>query len=332
MDLHPFLLMLTAVVHFTNTAKILLLPVHHKGHVNFFTVAARELQNRGYEVVVLVEQRNKHIVEQSNVPYILNSGKVESPAENPSGAGMFNSGLSQFYALVNFVTKMMEVGLELCYQAIQNDAIVQDLQHHKFDLALVDGFDVGRCLYVIPYKLDIPYITLTARQDPWVAGLPAVPSVEGFFGLAIVKKDSGYLQVFKNLAIYLITYVLSPPPVFKDWQIKDLAPEKPDTTYVELFKASEVFLINFDNTCLDYPRVQGPHYHFIGGMAASPAKPLPKEFDDFVRGASDGLIVVSFGSFLKQVPMELLDKMLAAFRKIPQRVVMRYDGQVGHFL
>ena len=329
MDIYPFLLLLFAV-NYAIAAKILLLPFDHKGHVNFFTVAAKELQSRGHEVVVLAQHRNKHIVEKANVPHILNYGKTQSPIEDYDKLSnvLFKSGLSQVRNLMSFSSSMGETILEMCYEVMQSETIMNSLKKQKFDIALVDGVDFTRCWYVIPYKLDIPYITLTARHDPWATGLPALPSVEGFYGFKIMSKDSGYRDIFMNLAIYLGTYLMSPPPIFKDSQIKELAPEKPKTTYHDLFKGSEVFLVNYDNTCFDYPRVGGPHYHFIGGMAASPAKPLPKEFEDFVSKASDGLIVVSFGSLVKQAPREMLDKMLAAFRLIPQRVVMRYDGQV----
>ena len=329
MDARPFLLMLFAV-NCAFAAKILLLPFDHKGHVNFFTVAAKELQSRGHDVLVLAQQRNKHIVEKANIPHILNDGKAQSPTEDYDKMSnvLFNSGLSQVRNLISFGSSMAETALEICYEVMQSETMMNSLKKQKFDIALVDGIDAARCLYVIPYKLDIPYVTLAVRQDPWTTGIPALPSVEGFFGIMVMSKDSGYRDIFMNLAIYLGSYLMAPPPIFKDSQIKELAPEKPATTYCELFKGSEVFLINQDNTCFDYPRVGGPHYHFIGGMAASPAKPLPKEFEDFVSEASDGLIVVSFGSLVKQAPREMLDKMLAAFRLIPQHVVMRYDGQV----
>ena len=129
------------------------------------------------------------------------------------------------------VSSMSDKFLEICYEVMQTETIMNSLKEQKFDIALVDGIDVSRCIYVIPYKLDIPYITLTARQEPWATGLPALPSVEGFYGLAIISKDSGYREIFMNLAIYLGTSLMLPPPIFKDSQIKELAPEKPATTY-----------------------------------------------------------------------------------------------------
>ena len=331
MDARPFLLLLFAVnCNYAAAAKILLLPAAHKGHVNFFTVAAKELQSRGHDVVVLTELLHKHIVEKANVPYILNDGKAQSPMENPTilHAGIFNSGLSQLFGLVKVLGSLCDMALTICYEVMQSETMMQELKNQKFDLALVDELPWHRCLYVIPYKLDIPYITLAGLHNPWPIGLATLPSVEGFFGWAIMKKDSGYVDIFRNLALYSFLYLASPPLKYKNSQITDLAPEKPHTTYTQLLKGSEVFLVNFDITCFDYQRVGGPHYHFIGGIATGPAKPLPSEFNEFVGEAPDGLIVVSFGSVVKQAPRNVLDKMLAAFRLIPQRVLMRYDGQV----
>ena len=76
--------------------------------------------------------------------------------------------------------------------------------------------------------------------------------------------------------------------------IEDLVPEKPNATFNNLYKGSGVFLINADNTCMDYPRIEAPHYHFIGGMAATPAKPVPQEFENFISKADKGINCCQF--------------------------------------
>ena len=105
-----------------------------------------------------------------------------------------------------------------------------------------------------------------------------------------------------------------------------MVPEMPVTTYRELYKASGVVFVNSDNTCVDYPRFEAPNFHFIGGLGANPAKPLEPPFADFVNEAEHGIIVVSFGSFIKRVPDAMMLKMLPVFGYLQQRVIMRYDG------
>ncbi len=87
-------------------------------------------------------------------------------------------------------------------------------------------------------------------------------------------------------------------------------------------------MVNLEVMCLDRPRVHGLHYIFTAGMGCQPAKPLPSDLETFVSGAKGGIIVVSFGSALKGATQQVLIKMLEAFSRLDQRVVMRHRGEM----
>ena len=70
-----------------------------------------------------------------------------------------------------------------------------------------------------------------------------------------------------------------------------------------------------------------PNYFFIGGLGTEEAKPLPNDIDSFVQEAEFGVIVLSFGSAISEIPDEAINRLLTAFRGIKQRVVMRYNGK-----
>ena len=328
MDLRILLLLLISA-SCGSAARLLLLPSDHTSHVNLFTIAARELQSRGHEAILLAPKRHKHILKEANIQYVLFDGP-ESPEDNQDivNSLLFSSGLSHLMNYRSFRKEMSQAGLDICYRIMHNGIALDNLKTHQFDLVVMDSSDTSRCLYVLPYKLGIPYITMIFQQNPWNVGTSAFSPVDGFSDIKIMKKDSGYLQTFTNLAIHVLAHLLPPPLVNKDYQTKELAPEKPETTYHHLYEASEVFLINSDYTCFDYPRMEGSHHRFVGGMSAIPVKALPQEFEDFVSKASDGLTVVSFGTLSKQIPSDMLDKMLSVFRDIPQHVVIHHDGQM----
>ena len=70
----------------------------------------------------------------------------------------------------------------------------------------------------------------------------------------------------------------------------------------------------------------------VGPFLPSPAKPLPKELEEFVGKAGDeGVIVVSFGSVLGDTAGlngSLLQGMADAFSKLPQKIIwkMKLEG------
>ena len=220
--------------------------------------------------------------------------------------------------------------LDFCYEVTGNKDIMTGLNNHKFDLVLIDGSDPSRCNFIIPYKLDLKYISISARHDPWGVRVPTMPSGESNLGLYFFGDKPTFFQRLFNFAQYTALYLNMPPSIYKDAQISEMAPEKPKTTYRELYLKSEVFLVNNENMCIDYPRVEAPHYHFIGGIAAHQPNPLPKEFNDFYDKAEDGVILVSFGSLIDQATEQMMNKMFDVFKRLKQSIVMRYTGMLNN--
>lgn len=65
----------------------------------------------------------------------------------------------------------------------------------------------------------------------------------------------------------------------------------------------------------------------MGPFLPSPAKPLPKEVDEFMQEAGDGgVILVSFGTVLEEVDEDLLQLMAKAFSKLPQKILWKHKG------
>ena len=70
----------------------------------------------------------------------------------------------------------------------------------------------------------------------------------------------------------------------------------------------------------------------VGPFLPSPAKPLPKELEEFIgKDGDQEVILVSFGSILGDIAglnESLLQRMADAFSKLPQKVIwkMKLDG------
>lgn len=94
----------------------------------------------------------------------------------------------------------------------------------------------------------------------------------------------------------------------------------------DLEKKISVHLINA-HSALSYPRPKMPGMIDIAGIHIRPSKPLPDDIKTFLDGAKDGVVYVSFGTFLKssEMPPQMLKAMVDAFRKLKQRVVWKFE-------
>ncbi|CAG03164.1 unnamed protein product, partial [Tetraodon nigroviridis] len=70
-----------------------------------------------------------------------------------------------------------------------------------------------------------------------------------------------------------------------------------------------------------------PNVVYMGGFQCKPAKPLPEHLEEFAQSSGEhGLIIMSLGTFIAELPPDLADEIAAAFAKLPQKVIWRYKG------
>ncbi|XP_069314167.1 UDP-glucuronosyltransferase 2B4-like isoform X2 [Eulemur rufifrons] len=99
------------------------------------------------------------------------------------------------------------------------------------------------------------------------------------------------------------------------------------TTFYETMKKADMWLIR-NYWDFDFPRPFLPNFHFIGGHHCKPAKPLPKEMEDFVQSSGEnGVVVFSLGSMISNMTEERANVIAAALAQIPQKVLWRFDGK-----
>ncbi|XP_004419178.1 PREDICTED: UDP-glucuronosyltransferase 2B31-like isoform X3 [Ceratotherium simum simum] len=99
------------------------------------------------------------------------------------------------------------------------------------------------------------------------------------------------------------------------------------TTLSELMKKAEMWLIRtyWD---FEFPRPFLPHFEYIGGFHCKPAKPLPKEMEEFVQSSGEnGIVVFSLGSIVSNMTEERANVIASALAQIPQKVIWRFDGK-----
>ncbi|KAM9742745.1 UDP-glucuronosyltransferase 2B4-like isoform 7-T7 [Dama dama] len=99
------------------------------------------------------------------------------------------------------------------------------------------------------------------------------------------------------------------------------------TTLSETMGKAEMWLIR---TYWDFsfPRPLLPNVEFVGGLHCKPAKPLPKEMEEFVQSSGEnGIVVFSLGSMVSNMSEDRAKVIASALAQIPQKVLWRYDGK-----
>ncbi|XP_038202993.1 UDP-glucuronosyltransferase 2B31-like isoform X2 [Arvicola amphibius] len=79
---------------------------------------------------------------------------------------------------------------------------------------------------------------------------------------------------------------------------------------------------------LEFPHPVLPNFDYVGGLHCRPAKPLPKEIEDFVQSSGEhGVVVFSLGSMVGTLTEERANVIAAGLAQIPQKVLWRFEGK-----
>ncbi|XP_012354775.1 UDP-glucuronosyltransferase 2B4 isoform X3 [Nomascus leucogenys] len=98
------------------------------------------------------------------------------------------------------------------------------------------------------------------------------------------------------------------------------------TTLSETMAKAEIWLIR-NYWDFQFPHPVLPNVEFVGGLHCKPAKPLPKEMEEFVQSSGEnGIVVFSLGSMVSNTSEERANVIASALAKIPQKVLWRFDG------
>ena len=95
---------------------------------------------------------------------------------------------------VSLVNMLMVVPLykmlstKYCRIIMEDQQLMSTMLEKQYDLVIIDGLWYFRCLYIIPHRLHVPFITLTGILDPLAAGVSSSPAVEPSQLLELTKK------------------------------------------------------------------------------------------------------------------------------------------------
>ncbi|CAK6980927.1 UDP-glucuronosyltransferase 2A3-like isoform X1 [Scomber scombrus] len=317
--------------------KVLVHPVDGSHWVNM-QVIIEELHSRGHQVSVVRASDSWYIKENSPfyTSVTLNiKGGFDQDFISTFVAQLFEIQMEGKSAWTRFklemeqgqkAAEMHEKTCEMLEMLFEDKDLIQSLLDAKYDLVLADPAIPGGVVLAHYLKLPLVFnVRWTSNGEGHFEIAPSPLSYVPLTGTVLSDKMT-FLERLINVIAFGFTqlqieYYIT--PLYAGLIEKYLGP---DVDYHSMFQAADLWLMRVDFV-FEYPRPTMPNVIYMGGFQCKPAKPLPQHLEDFVQSSGEhGVIIMSLGTLIAKLPHVLVDKIAAAFAKLPQKVIWRYKG------
>ncbi|DAA28612.1 TPA: UDP glucuronosyltransferase 2 family-like [Bos taurus] len=320
------------------TGKVLVWPADFSHWINL-QVILEELHHRGHEITVLIPSPSL-LIDHTKVPYnveILQLSVTKETSMEEMNTILYEASfdMSKFswwkmqIKLANIGRKFLLITKRVCDSAVTNKELLNRLQAAKFDVCIADPLRF--CGELVAELLNIPFI-FTFRLlygnviERLCAGLP-MPSSYIPCITSRLTDNMTFIQRLENWLLYTVNDVIYSYYVFPEWdEYYSKVLGKP-TTLCEIMGKADMWLFR-SYWDFEFPQPYLPNTEFVGGLHCKPAKPLPKEFEEFVQSSGkDGVVVFTLGSMIKNLSEEKSNMIASALAQIPQKVLWQYTGK-----
>ncbi|XP_034232815.1 UDP-glucuronosyltransferase 2B13-like isoform X1 [Thrips palmi] len=240
------------------------------------------------------------------------------------------------HAYTKFVNpiKLMSRGIDDC-EALFSDPGVQRLlsSNTKYDLFITELFNTD-CYLAFGHRFQVPVVVLSTSPilpwGNWRFGNPDNPAyIPNMYSgssdtMTLLERGVNALQVVYTNVIKTLYF----DPI--DQAVMERALGKALPPVAEMARNTSLLLVNTFHA-LTLPRPHTVGVVEVGGIHITrpdPA-PLPKDLEQFVGGAKDGVILFSLGSMIRtsSLPQESAVALLRALGTLKQRVVWKWEGE-----
>ncbi|XP_077989888.1 UDP-glucuronosyltransferase 2B15-like [Glandiceps talaboti] len=295
---------------------------------SFSSKISQDLAEKGHDVTLLVSSTyHSDILKSTNVSgfdleiYQSNMDKLTEYTPNLA--------LSDTFGWYNLMFKILYLLSWDCDEMFADNAVLKRLKDSNFDLVVSHAGTP--CQALLAHYLDKPFVLVSGVRvipefDAFMYNIPNNLAYVPCMGTGLIDKMSFFDRVY-NAVDFVMKYIAYNMLLAVYGQVKYKHNIKPDLSIRDVFVDAELFLFNTDMT-LHTPRPFMPNVISLGGgYQTKPVKPLQRELEDFVQSSGeDGIVVLSFGSYVVIDDEDQFRKFAMGLNKFPQKIVARYGG------
>ncbi|MEQ2195496.1 hypothetical protein XENOCAPTIV_013732, partial [Xenoophorus captivus] len=225
--------------------------------------------------------------------------------------------------------KFYELHKQICKMIVhifESKELMKALQEAKYDAILTDPANGGGVF--LAHSLGLPMVFNARWTVHGEAHFAIAPSPLSYVPLppSELTDKMTFFERVKNIIFYHMRMHLYKQVVAPHYSSLCKRYFGPDVDYFSLFQAADVWLMRVDFV-FEFPRPTMPNVFYMGGFQCKPAKPLPQHLDEFVQSSGEhGVIIMSLGTLIGELPRDLADEIAAGFANLPQKVIWRYKG------
>ncbi|XP_059180571.1 UDP-glucuronosyltransferase 1-2-like [Centropristis striata] len=212
-------------------------------------------------------------------------------------------------------------------EMFENKTLMQSIRDAQFDVVLIDpGLPVG---VLVAHELKLPTVFnvrwITSGEGHFVVA-PSPTSYVPTSGYAAPDKMT-FGQRVKNTFHYVLNMCIDKFIVCPHYDRLVDRYFGPDVSFYHLLQGADIWLMRVDFV-FEFPRPTMPNIAYIGGFQCKPSEPLSSELEEFVQSSGEhGVILMSLGTLVEGLPVEITSEIAAAFAQIPQKVIWRHAGE-----
>ena len=310
----------------SDASNILLYPVAH----GFYSSRLKDMVNyasmfidRGHSVSVLINSVDKrHFDPVEGVHRFLQYPAPEMDVDSDFDSEAIALLQPGWEGVRCYLRRQRKLQSSYCHSLFSQTALLLEIREARFDLLVSDVIlDCARLLLLHVKLPSVLYSSHGTYPDPlFFPNLPALVPAPTFGREQLASFGGRLVNTAVHAAIDLAAtgprqaLVDALKPLGFRFSVADLTPP---------FLESLVVVI-CDPALLDPPRPFFANVKCLAGLNNVPAAPLHPEWEAFVEGSGDaGVVVVSFGTFIRKVPDAAVDKLARALARLPQRVVWK---------
>ncbi|CAH1375671.1 hypothetical protein MTP99_017082 [Tenebrio molitor] len=329
------LISLIVLLKITECARILgIFPTSGRSHYILGSSLMKGLAEKGHDVTVISPYPEKDPPKNGSYVDITLTSFAKPQDKNNNSLFSVSDSFNLFQLNdINFLVYLLamnSIGNEFT-EGTLSDPNVQKLlkSDKKFDVVIIEQF-VNDGLKVFAHHFQAHLVVfVTFGSNAWINPLVANPAPPSYVPEQKINMDpkNFFHRVF-NTIIY-IAGELNRNLLFFPAQnkiMKKYFPDAPDLDVLN-YNASLVLVNSHISTNKPVPRV--PSMVDIGGFHINPPKKLPKDLQEYLDSAKEGVVYFSMGSTLQSInlPVEKREAILRVFSKLKQKVLWKWEDE-----